>query len=105
MMEYRVGRIDLHISHLSYADEVLIFTNGTSRSLSNFVMLIARYENSSGQMVNKTKNGFYLGARGPHISSVIPKLTGYLGTQFPFLYLGVPIPMYIGRQKPYFANI
>lgn len=46
---YKVGRDELSISHSLYADDVLIFTNGSNHSLSNFMRLLQTYERSSGQ--------------------------------------------------------
>lgn len=41
---YNVGRSDVPISNMFYADDVVIFTNGSSRSLSSFMALIRSYE-------------------------------------------------------------
>lgn len=61
---YSIGRQDHPISYLFYADDVLIFTNGSARSLHNFISLIQTYELSSGQQVNMQKSSFFLGPRG-----------------------------------------
>lgn len=63
---YKVGRENLPIFHLFYADDVLIFTNGTSRSLNKLKTLLNTYERSSGQLVNIGKSSFYIGRRALH---------------------------------------
>lgn len=53
---YKVGIMDLHVSHLFYADNVLIFTNGISRSPRRLMRLIRSYENSLGQQICLNKS-------------------------------------------------
>lgn len=58
IMEFKVGQRELPISHLLYADDVLIFSNGSTRSLRNLMGLLQSYEISSGQMINFTKSSY-----------------------------------------------
>lgn len=89
--DFKVERGEMSISHILYADDVLIFSNGSIRSLTNLMGIIPSYEQSSGQMVNVSKSSFYLSpksmARTPHIQRII----GISPRQFPITYLGVPI--------------
>lgn len=45
------------ISHL-FADNVLIFTNDSEKSLDNLMKLISKYEHFSGQLINRYKSMF-----------------------------------------------
>lgn len=88
---YSIGRHDHPISHLFYADDVLIFTNGSACSLNNFMSLIHAYELSSGQKVNRQKSNFYLGSRAERRGGAIAQITRLEWRDFPLMYLGVPI--------------
>lgn len=92
IQEYNVGRNELSISHLLYAD-VLLFTKGTSRSLDNLMNLLTAYEKSSREQMNLSKSVFYVGARAQHRVSTIAAITGVTHRHFPFMYLGVPVLM------------
>lgn len=83
--------------HLFYADDVLLFTNGSSRTLHNLMSLLKAYEQSSGQRMNLSKSPFYIGARAKHQVTTIATFTGFNHHQFPFMYLGLPV--YDGRMK------
>lgn len=88
---YKVGRSTIPISHLFYADDILVFTYGAERSLMSLKQLLQVYERSSGQMVNLTKSGYYIDDK---YSCRIPVIFGITGMQrgiLPFKYLGVPI--------------
>lgn len=100
IIPYSTGRYDLHISHLFYADDVLIFTNGFARSLNHFMALIRSYELSSGQQVNKQKSIFYLGAKAERRRDAIAQITRLNRREFPLMYLGFPI--FYGRAKAIF---
>lgn len=56
---YRIGRGGLQISHLFYADDMLLFTNAKKRSIANLMQLLRKYEKSSGQEIRFEKSGFY----------------------------------------------
>lgn len=43
------------INHLAYADDIVIFSSGSHRSIKLIMHQIKKYEQSSGQMVNKEK--------------------------------------------------
>lgn len=53
------------ISHLLFADDTVILTNGDARSLSALMKFLSSYECSSGQRVNKHKSGFIVAASTP----------------------------------------
>lgn len=94
---YKVGRNELSITHLFYADDVLLFTNGTEQSLRNLRFLLQEHENSSGQLISQAKSAFYLHDKYQRRSSVIARVMGLRRQPFPFIYLGVPI--FYGRVK------
>lgn len=55
LQTYKLGRNIDPISHLFFADDMLIFSNGSIRSLRRLRDLLQKYESSSGQQINLQK--------------------------------------------------
>lgn len=101
ILHYRLGRHVTPISHLFYADDMLVFTNGRIRSLQSLRELLNLYQASSGQEVNLQKSAFYASKkilRGRLIR--IQRTLGCYAKKLPLKYLGAPI--YKGRCKSMF---
>lgn len=94
---YKIGRDELSISNILYADDVMVLTNGTSRSLKAFIRLTKKYERSFGKLINIEKSSFYVGNRSRHRVPFIARIMGMGHKEFPLWYLGVPISA--GRNK------
>ncbi|XP_026400200.1 uncharacterized protein LOC113296075 [Papaver somniferum] len=47
------------ISHLLFADDCILFTKATKRSINNLKILIQKFTSSSGQMVNLDKSSVF----------------------------------------------
>ncbi|XP_059285830.1 uncharacterized protein LOC132039350 [Lycium ferocissimum] len=86
------------INHLSYADNIVIFSSENSKSFKMIMKQIHWYNKSSGKKMNKDKC-FFLTASGTTPSRInnIKEATSFLDKQFPFEYLGCPV--YIGRKR------
>lgn len=86
------------ITHLAYADDIVIFTCDNNSSTNLIMDVIRKYEDSSGQKVNGDKS-FFLTAPNTCANRInrIRNITIYMDKNFPFNYLGCPI--YIGRKK------
>lgn len=97
IQEYKVGCNEFAISHLFYADDVHLFTNGSSGSLHNLMTVLTATERSFGQQMNLNKSAFYVGARDQHRVPTIAGILGVFQRQLPFIYLGLPI--FVGRIK------
>lgn len=91
------GKNEIPISHLLYADDVLVFTNGANRSLNSLMALLRNYERSLGQLINIDKSSFYVGNRAQSRITHINRITGMTHKEFPLRYLGVPI--FAGRSR------
>ena len=48
------------ISHLAYADDILIFTQGSARVMRRLRVCLAEYERASGQQISLPKSNFYI---------------------------------------------
>ncbi|XP_071926190.1 uncharacterized protein [Coffea arabica] len=93
------------ITHLAFADDMVIFTGGLKSSLCLVVRVLEDYCEVSGQKINKQKSAFLVHPRiSPHRCSIIRQLTGFQKRSFPIRYLGCPL--YTGRRKKeYFGEI
>lgn len=98
MQPYRLGRNIRPISHILFADDLLIFSNGRIRSLHCVRELLQRYERSSGQQINLRKSSIFV---SKHINgrkrTRIKQMLGVTISKLPFTYLGAPL--YKGRCK------
>lgn len=47
------------ITHLLYADDILIFANGGKSSIRNLMVILRRYETLSGQLINPSKSSIF----------------------------------------------
>ncbi|KAL2512765.1 Uncharacterized protein Adt_18365 [Abeliophyllum distichum] len=96
-MAYRHGG-DALISHLCFADDMIIFANGQKQSIRRVLHCIEHYERASGQLVNRDKSGIILPRRAT-IQQIyrLEHLTGFRHQQQPVTYLGVPL--FKGHRK------
>ncbi|XP_073273383.1 uncharacterized protein [Primulina huaijiensis] len=90
-IRYRSG-CDLLLSHLAYADDIIIFANGGTREMNSLMDFLHHYENCSGQLVNAVKSVIILPLRcSGRIRSRLLRITGFGEGYFPIKYLGVPL--------------
>ncbi|KAK8915965.1 hypothetical protein KSP39_PZI023308 [Platanthera zijinensis] len=71
-----VNSSHLTISHLSFADDIIIFCNGSITSFCRILSFLTQVEEVSGLVVNRTN---------------------FTNQKLPFMYLGVPL--YVGHKK------
>lgn len=89
---YLIGKGNMNITHLFFADDSLIFANSTPSGLNNLIRLIQSFSKASGQCINSTKSSFSLDPDRDRNSSLdIASLTGFSPQELPFRYLGVPL--------------
>ena len=93
------------VTHLAFADDVLIFTNGSITALKQIMQVLEAYQLSSGQLINVQKSGFLV---HPTLSlarkRVIERITQFTRQELPIRYLG--LPLYLGRSKSaYFVEV
>ncbi|XP_073037198.1 uncharacterized protein [Primulina eburnea] len=90
-IRYRSG-CDLPISHLAYADDIIIFATGGTREMNNLMDFLHHYEKCSGQLVNAFKSVIILPPRcSGRTRSRLLRITGFGEGHFPIKYLGVPL--------------
>ncbi|KAL6543520.1 hypothetical protein OROHE_010142 [Orobanche hederae] len=79
------------ITHLAYADDILIFLNASKRSLYILKNCFAHYERVSGRKINDQKSSFILHKPTAQIVDWIQRILGFNKTDLPVNYLGVPL--------------
>lgn len=78
------------VSHLLYANDLLVFVNGEKRSMRRLVKILEIYEKWSGQLIDKDKSAHFF-SKKIEISrwrSLI-MLTGFMEGKFRVTYLGI----------------
>ncbi|XP_055822053.1 uncharacterized protein LOC129890541 [Solanum dulcamara] len=95
---FHMERKGPQVNHLSFADDVIIFTATNNFSMTLITKTLKVYETTSGQLINKDKSQFMLPLNtNPDIIDRIGRITGFKCTHGPITYLGCPL--YIGRQR------
>ncbi|XP_042003915.1 uncharacterized protein LOC121752889 [Salvia splendens] len=59
-MRFNTARYTMGVSHLSYADDIIIFTQARRASLRKLRGCLKHYEEVSGQKINEGKSCFYI---------------------------------------------
>ncbi|XP_015159877.1 uncharacterized protein [Solanum tuberosum] len=93
------------VNHLSFADDIIIFTSGRKKSLELIMYTLNIYEETSGQLVNKDKSHFMVHSNAFNSTrDRIKRITGFKQKEGPITYLGCPL--YIGRPRiTYFSDL
>ena len=93
------------VNHLSFADDIIIFTSTDNTSLQLIMKVIEDYEAVSDQKVNKEKSYFMVTPKTSNgIIDNIKRITGFSMKNSPINYLGCPL--YIGGQRIiYFSEV
>ncbi|XP_019235849.1 PREDICTED: uncharacterized protein LOC109216174 [Nicotiana attenuata] len=86
------------INHLSFVDDIIIFTSGRRTSLRKIMWILSNYEKTSGQLINKHKSQFMTASYAlPSAIRRIQEVTGFSRRDSPLTYLGCPL--YTGRSR------
>ena len=74
----RVPRGCPAVTHLAFADDVLIFSNGSTAALKSVMQVLGEYQQSSGQLVNVQKSGYLVHpSMSPTRRRVIERVTQF----------------------------
>ncbi|XP_043720986.1 uncharacterized protein LOC122668491 [Telopea speciosissima] len=89
---FHLPRGCLGISHSLFADNTIIFTKGLKSSLKKILGFIGRYEDFSGQMVNRQKSCYIMSHKTSEARArMVGGISGFSRRTLPIIYLGVPI--------------
>lgn len=81
----------LGITHLCFADDLLIFSRGDPTSVSAVHIAFKKFTQASGLQANLGKSLVYFGGVNQQQQVKIIQLLGYSRGELPFKYLGVPL--------------
>ncbi|GJR17890.1 putative RNA-directed DNA polymerase, eukaryota, reverse transcriptase zinc-binding domain protein [Tanacetum coccineum] len=99
----KIGSSDIILSHLFYADDVVITTEWNARDLDNIIRVLHVFYLASGLKINIHKSNIY----GIRVSneevSIMATSTGCAPGSLPFTYLGLPIVL--GSLGIYYLSI
>nr|XP_027060692.1 uncharacterized protein LOC113687227 [Coffea arabica] len=98
VVPYATPRGCVQVTHLSFADDIIIFSRGDRRSVGNLVRFLNLYQNASGQRISNHKSLFIASRRcGTGQIRRIQQITGFRQGTLPLPYLGSNL--YAGRRK------
>ena len=96
-MRYCTARHTMGISHLAYADDIIIFTQARRASLRKLKGCLRHYMEVSGQKINEGMSCFFIDKKHEGWAAGITSVGGFQQGILPCTYLGVPI--FRGRKK------
>ncbi|KAL0305119.1 UNVERIFIED_CONTAM: LINE-1 retrotransposable element O protein [Sesamum calycinum] len=80
------------VNRLSFADDIIIFSNASRRSIRKIVDFLDSYQRISGQLINIGKSSFIVGNKcSSLIKQRIQNITGFVSQSLPLTYLGTPL--------------
>lgn len=86
------------ITHLAFADDIIIFTNGSSSSLKALKETLRQYQAGSGQRINFNKSFFVTSKHcTAQRANSMSRILGMQRSTLPFRYLGVNL--FCGRNR------
>ncbi|XP_055806976.1 uncharacterized protein LOC129875754 [Solanum dulcamara] len=84
------------IDHLSFGDDIIIFSSGRKKILQIIMKTLTIYEQTLGQLINKNKSHFMMISNAIQDNlNTIKLVIGFTQKHSPMTYLGCPL--YIGR--------
>lgn len=96
--EARLGNLSYHqncgktkLTHLSFADDLLIFIDGSLQSVQRVLQILHDFEKRSGLAVSLQKSSFFSSGITQEVISSIQVSTGMPHRSLPMKYLGVPM--------------
>ncbi|XP_019091180.1 PREDICTED: uncharacterized protein LOC109128751 [Camelina sativa] len=79
------------LTHLCFANDLLIFVDGSLSSVQNVLHVLQEFEDRSGLAISLQKSSFYGGGLSEEEISLISSTTGLPHGTLPVRYLGVPL--------------
>lgn len=81
----------MHLTHVCFADDLLLFTIGDVSSVQQLVEVLNKFASASGLFANQQKSCVYFGGVDGATKQKILNMTWMIEGQLPFKYLGVPL--------------
>ncbi|XP_048605373.1 uncharacterized protein LOC106386312 [Brassica napus] len=104
---YHPWTADLEVTHLAFADDLMIFFDGEKNSFANIVDTMELFATWSGLRMNKEKTELFVGGLNQVETTDLTSLGFTLGSM-PFRYLGLPLmhrKLRISEYRPLLVKI
>ncbi|XP_074291417.1 uncharacterized protein LOC141618208 [Silene latifolia] len=88
---YHPKCVKLNLTHLVFADDLLVFTRGDLPSVLAVASCLNTFAGYSGLIANPMKTCLYFGGVPQHLKQLILQETHFTEGDFPFRYLGLPL--------------
>ena len=92
----------LTLSHVLYADDILVFCRAENKSLRNFSTFLKTYGAFSGQYINNSKSSFFTMDNSARFFTKIQRILSCSHGCLPLNYLGLPI--FVAAPKSHFLQ-
>lgn len=106
--EFRNGNIGPHplcmdplVTHLSFADDVLIFFDGSQNSLGGILQVLTEFEKTSGLAMNLKKSCLFLDGNKVDTARQLASAFRLVHGSLPVRYLGLPLMSHKLRPQDY----
>ena len=90
-INYHMNCASTKLTHLSFADDLLIFIDGSIESVQQLLQVLGEFEKRSGLAVSMQKTSFFASGLSLEETETIQASTGMSLGSLPFRYLGVPL--------------
>lgn len=81
----------LKLTHLSFADDLLLFSRGDRESIQHLYEKFEIFTKASGPRANMSKSSIYFGGVRSEEQTYIVQKLGITCGKLPFKYLGIPL--------------
>ncbi|KAG7552176.1 hypothetical protein ISN45_Aa06g027810 [Arabidopsis thaliana x Arabidopsis arenosa] len=88
---YHLGCEELKLTHLCFADDLLIFLDGTENSLRGVLSVLADFERMSGLSINVEKTSLFCSGLGERDLQHLTNVFHLKHVSLPVRYLGLPL--------------
>ncbi|KAG7561138.1 Reverse transcriptase zinc-binding domain [Arabidopsis thaliana x Arabidopsis arenosa] len=89
------------ITHLSFADDVLVFFDGSDSSIAGILSILDDFKNGSGLGINRQKTALLIDGGDFNALEALSERHGVSHGSFPVRYLGVPLMAQKMRKHDY----
>ena len=79
------------ITHLCFADDLILFCDGSFQSASILLEALSTFTAHSGLQPNKSKSSIFVAGDNEELQNAICDLFGFIKGELPVKYLGVPL--------------
>lgn len=92
---------EVNLSHLSFADDIVVFTDGSPTSLEGTLQVFDDFARCSGLSINIVKSTVFAAGRGKQSLEAAANRAGLSVSVLPIQYLGLPLKTKIMSRSDY----